>query len=57
MDPIEHRFSAGRYVEVLLRFDGRILEYFNLYDGSGRRMLVPETRLERSGPDRKGAVT
>ena len=54
---VEYRYPIGGGAEVLLMFDGRVIDYFNLYTGGTTRLPYPETRFERKGPDRKGRVT
>jgi hypothetical protein len=56
----EYRYPIPGAVEgsdILLRFDGRVIEYFNLYSGASARLPYPETHFERSEPDRKDRVT
>ena len=53
---IEHRYPIGGGYEALLRFDGRVFEFFNLGAGGSVRAPFPESRFERSEPNRKGVV-
>ena len=54
---IEYRWSiGGAGSEGLLAFDGRVIEFFNLYSGGSNRYPYPETTVERSEPNRKGKV-
>lgn len=54
---MEYRYGIGGGYEGVLRFDGRVIEFFNLFNGGTRRFLHPETRIERGEPNRKGKVT
>ncbi len=40
--------------DVLLVFDGRVLEVFNFPGSGAHRFHVASTVIERQGPDRKG---
>ncbi len=53
---IEHRYPIGGGYEGLLRFDGRVFEFFNLGAGGSVRAPFPESRFEKSEPNRKGVV-
>ena len=56
----EYRYpipGAVQGSDIRLRFDGRVIEYFNLYSGASGRLPYPETHFERSEPDRKDRVT
>ncbi len=53
---IEYRYPMGSGAEGLLVFDGRTIEFFNLYSGGSNRYPYPETTVKRSEPNRKGAV-
>jgi hypothetical protein len=54
---VEYRYPIGAGADALLVFDGRVVDYFNLYTGGTTRFPYPETRWDRKGPDRKGRVT
>ena len=53
---IEYRYPIGGGYEGLLRFDGRVFEFFNLGAGGSVRAPFPESRFEKSEPNRKGVV-
>ena len=53
---IEYRYPIGGGYEALLRFDGRVFEFFNLGAGGSVRAPFPESRFEKSEPNRKGIV-
>ena len=53
---IEYRYPIGGGYEGLLRFDGRVFEFFNLGAGESLRTPFPESRFEKSEPNRKGIV-
>jgi len=53
---IEYRYPIGGGYEALLRFDGRVFEFFNLGAGGSVRAPFPESRFEKSEPNKKGVV-
>ena len=53
---IEYRYPIGGGYEALLRFDGRVFEFFNLGAGGSVRAPFPESRFEKSEANRKGVV-
>jgi hypothetical protein len=60
MADIEFRYHMPKSIEgsdMLLRFDGRVLELHNLYSGASTRVPIPEIRIEQAGPDRKGRAS
>lgn len=54
---MEFRYRINGGAEAVLLFDGRVIEWFNLFNGENRRFLHPETRIQRGEPNRNGRVT
>jgi len=53
---VEYRFPMPGAIEGsdwLLRFDGRVVELFNLYSGGSSRFPFPETRVVQTEPNKK----
>ena len=56
MAGIEYRYTIGAGAEGMLVFDGRVIEYFNLYEGGSSRYPYPECTFEKPEPNKKGNV-